>query len=517
MILKPRLEDIKIIGYYLGKIILGLAIAMLVPILIGLAFGEVNPALDFLISIEISLIFGLILTKLCFTPLEKTDKSDRNSLTGFTEKDLNWMQGMIVVSLAWLVAMALGAIPLYLSGHWKSYLDACFDAMSGFATTGLVLVQNLDHISYAHNLWRHLIMFIGGQGIVIVALSFFVKGASGAFKMYVGEARDERILPNVIQTSRFIWLVSIVYLILGTLALSMVGMLNGMKPVNAFFHGACVFMAAFDTGGFAPQSQNILYYHSLAFEVVTITIMILGAINFKLHYHLWTGNRKEIFKNIETTTLFITIMITFAITAVGLTQSGTYPKALMLFRKGFYQLISGHSGTGYQTIYARQFINEWSHLALVGVICAMGLGGAVCSTTGAIKMLRIGIIFKALLEDIKRIILPERAIVVQKFHHIKEIFLEDKQARSALLITLAYLVLYILGAIVGMLFGHPFLNSLFESTSAAANVGLSCGITNADMPNALKLTYIFQMWAGRLEFMSIFTLIGFFVAAIKGK
>ncbi len=500
MILKPRLEDIKNIGYYLGKIIIGLSLTMLLPIILGLALREINPTLDFVIGLEISLLFGLILTKLCFT-----------------EKDLNWMQGMIVVSLAWLVAMLLGAIPLYLSGHWKSYLDACFDAMSGFATTGLVLVQDLDHLSFAHNFWRHLIMFIGGQGIVIVALSFFVKGASGAFKMYVGEARDERILPNVISTARFIWLVSIVYLILGTLALGITGILNGMKAINAFFHGACVFMAAFDTGGFTPQSQNILYYHSLAYEVVTVVIMILGAINFRLHYHIWMGNRREILKNIETVTLFITILITFFITAIGLQQLGIYPKAMVLFRKGFYQLVSGHTGTGYQTLYPMQFITDWGNLAMVGVISAMALGGAVCSTTGAIKMLRVGIIFKALVEDVKRMVLPERAMVVQKFHHIKTVFLEDKPARSALLITLAYLILYGAGAIVGMLFGHPFLYSLFESTSAAANVGLSCGITNTSMPAILKLTYIFQMWAGRLEFMSVFTLIGFLVAAIKGK
>ena len=246
MILKPQTEDIKNIGYYLGKIMLGLGLTMLVPIIFGLSISEKNAALDFFIGIEIALIFGLILTKLCYT-----------------EKDLNWMQGMIVVSLSWLVAMILGAIPLYLSGHWKSYLDACFDAMSGFATTGLVLVQDLDHLSFTHNLWRHLIMFLGGQGIVIVALSFFVRGISGAFKMYVGEARDERILPNVINTARFIWLISIVYLILGTAALAIVGMLNGMKPFSAFFHGACVFMAAFDTGGVAPPSQNIHYYHRL--------------------------------------------------------------------------------------------------------------------------------------------------------------------------------------------------------------------------------------------------------------
>lgn len=500
MILRPRLEDIRSIGYYLGKIIIAIGLTMLLPIAFAIFVGEINPALDFLIGIEISLIIGLVLTKVCFT-----------------KRDLNWMQGMVVVSLSWLVAAALGAIPLYLSGHWLSYLDACFDAMSGFATTGLSLVGDLDHLSLTHNLWRHLIMFIGGQGIVIVALSFFVRGMSGAFKMYVGEAREERILPNVIHTARFIWLVSFVYLALGTLALGITGIFIGMKPFNAFFQGLCIFMAAFDTGGFAPQSQSILYYHSFAFEIITVILMVLGALNFKLHYCLWMGRRREIFDNIESRTLFVSILVVFSIVAGSLSHYGIYPQALVLFRKGFYQIISGHTGTGFQTMYPGQFFGEWGHLALIGTICAMGMGGAVCSTTGAIKTLRIGIIAKAFIEDVKRVILPEKAIVVQKYHHVKDIFLDDKQVRSALLITLAYLIIYVLGACVGLLFGHPFLNSLFESTSAAANVGLSCGITNPQMPALLKATYMLQMWAGRLEFMSIFTLIGFFVAFVKGR
>ncbi len=512
MIIKPSVTDIKNIGYYLGKIILAMGLVMFVPIANALLLKEMGPLLDFLIGLQISLIFGLILTKICFIPSEQCEGKKEEC-----GNDITWMQGMIVVALAWLVAMFLGAIPLYLSGHFKSYLDACFDAMSGFATTGLTLVQDLDHMSYTHNLWRHLIMFMGGQGIVIIALSFLVKGASGAFRLYVGEARDEKILPNVINSSRFIWMVSIVYLFLGTVALGVTGILNGMKPFNAFFHGACVFMAAFDTGGFAPQSQNILYYHSLPFEIITIVIMVLGAINFKLHYHVWTGNRKEIFKNIETVTLFVTVTVTFLVTAIGLDQAGVYPGLLSLFRKGFYQLVSGHTGTGFMTIYAPQFIKEWNHLALVAVICAMGLGGAMCSTTGAIKMLRIGIIFKALIQDIKKIILPEKAVIMQKFHHIKEVFVVDKQVRSAFLITLSYLILYGFGAVIGMWFGYPFLDSLFESTSAAANVGLSCGITSFSMPSALKVTYILQMWLGRLEFISVFTLIGFIVAAVRGK
>jgi len=494
------MNDIRNIGHYLGRIIVGFGLTMILPVIIGFLFHEINPVLDFLISSAITLLIGVILIQLCRT-----------------KEDLDWMQGMIVVSLSWLVAMFLGALPLYLSGHWKSYLDACFEAMSMFTTTGLALVRDLDHLSYTHNLWRHLGNFIGGQGIAIVALSFFVKGTSGAFKMYIGEGRDERLLPNVINTARFIWLISIVYLILGTLILGIIGISIGMKPANAFFHGVCIFMAGFDTAGFAPQSQNILYYHSFLFEAVTIAIMIFGILNFNLHYQLWFGKRKEIWKNIETRVFFISVIGLFFITAVGLNKLGVYPKAIVLFRKGFFQLISGHTTTGYMTVYAGQFINEWGHLAMIGLICAMAIGGCSCSTAGGIKILRIGIFLKALKQDIKRIILPEKAVISQMFHHIKDIFLEDKQVRSALLITLIYIGLYILGAVIGTWFGYPFLNSLFESTSAAANTGLSCGITDASMPAALKITYMFQMWAGRLEFMSIFVLIGFFIAEIKGR
>ncbi len=500
MIPRPQKEDFKVISYYLGKIVFGLGLMMLVPLALGLAYKETNPSLDFLISICITLSAGILLT-----------------IIGRTERDPNWMHGMVIVSLSWIVAMFLGAIPLHLSGHFKSYLDACFDSMSGFATTGLALVQDLDHISYSHNLWRHLIMFIGGQGIVIIALSFLVRGAAGAFRIYVGEAREEKILPNVISTSRFIWLVSITYLILGTAALAAVAVYEGMPIKNSIFHGVCVFMAAFDTGGFAPQSQNILYYHSFPFEIVTIVIMLLGAINFKLHYAIWSGNKTEIWRNIETITLFITIIATFIITAFGLKQFNTYPEVISFFRKGFYQLVSGHTGTGYMTIYAKQFIKEWGPLALVGVTIAMALGGSSCSTTGGIKTIRIGLIFKAMAQDIRRIILPEAAIVTDKFHHIKDIILDDKHVRSACLITLAYIALYGFGSLVGMCFGYPFLDSLFESTSAAANVGLSCGITVVDMPSLLKITYMFQMWAGRLEFVSVFTLVGFAIAAVKGK
>ena len=500
MILKPTSEDYKIIGYYLGKILVGIGILMFIPLAIAIFYSELTPAIDFLMSISLALLSGAILVIICYT-----------------KKDLMTMHAMAVASMSWIVAMFISAVPLYLSGHFGSYLDACFEAMSGYATTGLSLARDLDHMAHAYNFWRHLTMFIGGQGIVVIALTFLFKGTAGAFRMYVGEAREERILPNVVETARFIWVVSLVYLVIGSAALSVSGILGGLKPLKAVFDSVCIFMAAFDTGGFTPQSQNILFYHNFSFELITISIMFLGAINFALHYAVWTGNRRELYRNVEIITFFITMIATLSLVAWGLAGEKAYMNAVPFFRKTFYQLISAHTGTGYSTIYARQFTNEWRELSMLGLTLAMAIGGSMCSTTGAIKLLRIGVMYKALRQDIKKLILPETAVLVQKFHHIKDLVLEDKHVRASAIILLSYINLYLFGTIAGMLYGHSLSEASFESVSAAANVGLSCGITSPTMPAALKMVYIFQMWAGRLEFISIFVLGGIVLAALKGK
>ncbi len=503
MILKPQPIDLRIISHFLGKIILGFAMMMAFPVATALLFKEVSAVVDFSVGLLAALCVGFILIDAANLP--------RNS-------DMSWMHGMVVVSLGWLMCMCLGAIPLFLSGHWKAYIDACFESMSALATTGLTLAQDLDHLSHAANLWRHLMMFLGGQGIIIIALSFLVKGGPGAFRLYVGEARDEKILPNVVETSKFIWFVSFVYLILGTFFLAVCGrFLCGMPLSEAIFHGLCNFMAAFDTGGFMPQSQNVIYYQSSIYEAITIIIMIWGSINFNLHYAVWNGRKKEFFKDIEIRVFFATLTVTTVLTLIGLAKWDVYLGPINLFRRGFFQVVSAHSGTGFQSIYPQQFVTEWGSLAMMGVIIAMGLGVSACSTTGGIKMLRIGVIAKAFREDIKKFLSSESAVVSTKLRHLKDLFLEDRMVRSAALITLAYIICYLVGAIIGSFFGYPFLLSLFESTSAAGNVGLSCGITQASMPVLLKIVYIIEMWAGRLEFISVLVFVGFFVSFLKGR
>lgn len=500
MILKPIGEDYRIIGHYLGKITIGLALLMIIPLVIAIGYSELEPTIDYLVSIAVTLFIGVLLAGTCYI-----------------KRDLYTGHAMCVAALSWLVAMAISAIPLYLSGHYASFLDSCFETMSGYATTGFSLANDLDHLAYSHNFWRHFTMFIGGQGIVVIALTFLFRGTAGAFRMYVGEARDEKILPNVIHTARFIWLVSIVYLILGTTALSISGVAGGLKPGKAIFDSVCVFMAAWDTGGFTPQSQNVLFYHNFTFELITMVIMILGAMNFALHYVVWTGNRREIYRNIEIKTLFISMIVMLSITAGGFFGRAIYSGVIPFFCKVSYQLISGHTGTGYSTIYPRQFTNEWGPVAMLGVTLAMAIGGSMCSTTGAIKVLRLGILYKALRQDIKKILIPESAVLVQKFHHIRDVILQDRHVRMSAIILLSYIALYLIGALITMLYGYSMSEALFESVSAAANVGLSCGITKPSMPTVLKITYMIEMWAGRLEFIAIFALGGMIFAAFKGK
>lgn len=502
MLLKPTRADWHVIAHYVGRLLIGVGIFMLVPLITGIIFAEWNAALDFLVTVALTAAAGLFL------------------VATFPEtSDMTTAQGLTTVALTWLAAMLFGSIPLYLSGQYLSILDANFDSMSGFATTGLALIQDLDHTSHALNMWRHLTMFLGGQGIAVVALSILVRvsGAGGAFEIYSGEAREEKLVPNVVRTARFIWVISLAYLAIGILLLVPAFIQDGMGFSRSFLHSIWIFMAAWDTGGFAPQSQSILYYHSGLVEFVTILFMVGGTLSFGLHYALWNKSAGELWRNIEPRTLFLSIGLFSAIGMMGLVAATTYSGSSDLLRKGFYQLISAHTGTGYMTVYPSQLSLEWTALPLLVLMIVMGLGGSSSSTAGGIKALRVGLSFKAFVLEVRRLMAPPSSVYVGRFHHFQTKFMNDVLIRNAFLIIMAYVVTFFTGGAIGMLYGYPFVESLFESTSAAANVGLSAGITSAAMPDLLKIVYMFEMWVGRLEFLAVWALGGLLIASWRGR
>lgn len=498
--IKTKSFGAKMVCYYTGYITLGIAVLMLIPLLTSVIFSEWEPATDFLISACIASISGLALMI-------------AGKKAYFTKQPLQWKHGFVIAAVSWILLMVLCAVPYRLSGHNNSMLDCCFDVMSGFTTTGLVLTSDLDHLSMGLNMWRHMLTFIGGQGMVVLALSFLSNENSGVYKLYVGEAKDIGLVPNVKGTAKIIWKISMAYLAAGTLALWIDGMAIGLKPVSAFFHGLYMFASSWSTGGFAPNTQNIMYYHSLSFEVITLILFVLGSLNFGLHYSVWQGRKKEIVKNIETQSFFITACVASALAVISLSK--LYPDAISLFRRVVYNVLSAHTTTGFGNVYARQFALEWGDFAILIMVIAMLIGGSACSTAGGFKGLRVGIVFKSLIAEVRKLLSSERNQRSFKYHHIKDYILEDGIVKSAAIIIVCYIVTFTIGTALGTFFGYSLADSAFESASVTGNVGLTIGVTTPAMPSAMKIYYIIAMYMGRLEFLSVFALIGCFFGGIK--
>lgn len=440
-------NDVKTILYYVGYAILATTSLMILPIITSLFYKEWIVIIDFLISLSISLIIGIL-----FILIGK--KHNEN---------FQWKHGLIIASLTWAMLTALCAIPYFLSGHTSnSFLDAVFDVMSGLTTTGLVLTQNLDHLSRGLNMWRHILTFVGGQGMIVLILCFFAKNMNGAYKMYVGEAKDIELLPNTKNIARLIWLISIIYLIIGTICFFIAGLVIGLKPSTAFLHGMYIFMSAWSTGGFGPMSQNLMYYHSFLYENLSIIFFIIGSFNFGLHYAMWEGNKKEIFKNIETRSFFITATLFSALLITGMQKLGYYKNATSIFRRGVYNLLSAHTTTGFANIYARQFALDYGDFGILIMVIVMLIWGSACSTAGGIKGLRLGVIAKGIIADIKTNISSERRVKVFKFHNIKDYVLEDGLVKSAAIIAFCYLVLFGVGTLIGTYYGYPLSSAAFE-------------------------------------------------------
>ncbi len=496
--MRPDADDFRAIAFYLGRIFLVVAVAGILPLGWAALGREWGPFSSFLLMIGVYGILGAAMVRVCPE-----------------EQRLDWGHGMVVVATTWLLVPLIGAIPFVLSGHFVSPLDAYFDAMSGITTTGLTLVQDLDHLAPSLNFWRHLLHFLGGQGIIIAALVMFAGG--GAMTLYYGEARDDLVLPSVRSTARFIWSAAIVHLVLGLALLgTLARVVLGFSWQRSAFHALMLLFAAFDTGGFSPQSTSVGYYHSAIFELGVAVFMVAGALSFGVHFALWRGPRRELLENLEMRTIIASFLGTLAVTTAGLGALGLYGSAVGLGRQTYFQVLSAHSGTGFATVPSAE-LARWGGLAFGGMALAMALGGMASSTAGGVKALRVGLTIRAIADEIRGVLLPHGAVIDRTYHQFQRRQLTDQLAKSVMTASLLYVALYLLGAGVALGYGVPLTDALFESVSAAANVGLSVGVTDATMPALLKVVYIAQMWMGRLEFVAVFAMIGFLWSIVRGR
>ena len=350
-------EDIRIIAHYLGTLTSLFTVALLIPLITALVFQEWEPATRYFLAAGISLTIGSLL---------RMAKVDPGRLTR--------QQAMALTGFAWMFLAFIASVPLAMSGHFASYLDALFDSVSGLTTTGAALIMDLEHLSYADNMWRFIMHFLGGMGLIVIALSLGLLSSSTS-GLYSSEGRSEHVVPNVITTTRLISKISLAVIGIATVLLMLFCFVAGMEPVRAFFHGLWISISGFMTAGSTPTSQSIMYYHSYFLEIACMLLMLLGMINFGLFVAVLRGKTDLFFKDFEIRTGFFWLVFMCIIFIATLSTTPLFSDLLTMIRRGVFMLISASSTTGFSVVTTNQVLTVFSSGAILILAILMAVGG----------------------------------------------------------------------------------------------------------------------------------------------
>ena len=378
----------------------------------------------------------------------------------------------------------MGAIPIYFISD-LSYIDSYFESISAWTGTGLTMftgslsVEGLPHIVL---FWRSLSQWAGGIGVILVAMIVLIRPGVSAARLYISEARAEKIKPTFFGTVKVIWKIYFLYTIIGIALFYLVGM-----PI---FDSINHCMTGLGTGGMSIKDSSLAFYDSFRIELVAVVLMTLGAINFTIHYKaFFKGKIMALFKDVQVQALFVISGI-FLILMVADLSLLYYP--VEAARKALFQIFSAITCCGFST----DNLANWSEISRILLILLMITGGGAGSTAGALKLIRIVVVFKTLGVQIKKALLPRNAVISVKIGGTR---FSDRDVSEALLFSLVYLVFLLVGGFVLMWLGHGAVNSFFEMASAQGNVGLSVGITNVGLNPVGKVALVLGMWMGRLE------------------
>jgi len=406
----------------------------------------------------------------------------------FRPTEITFGKAMVLVTFAWIVFATFGSIP-YIFGNNMAVEDAYFESMSGFTATGLTMISNVEGVVPTILFWRSLTEWVGGMGVVVLFLAALIGAGRAARKMYVAEARVERIEPSIRDTARSLWKIYVLLTLLGVIGLYFAGTPTLFEAVNHSMTGIA-------TGGFSVRNTSFAEYGSPVIGI-TIFIMMAGAISFAIYRRAMAGNWRELFKNIEVRLMLVVIALaTFLlIWSVGL-------------RDALFQSSSALTGTGFSTA----TLQTWGDPQKGLVAILMVIGGGYGSTSSAIKLIRTVIIVKAVHWMIKRSFMPQRAIVPMK---ISGRIYSEQEILGATIYAFIYVIVLVSGAVVLMMVGpYPAMNSVFESASAQGNVGLSVGITSVTMPISAKISMTIQMLVGRLEIIPAIAFISYLISKV---
>ena len=458
----------------LGTVLLILAGLMLLPLIAGLWFGE--RLLCFIVPILLSAFIGAVM--LLFKP---------------RTTQIFAREGFVAVGLSWLMMSAIGALPFVISGDIPNYIDALFETVSGFTTTGCTVVAEPEGMSRSVLFWRLFTHWIGGMGVLVFLMA--VMPMSGEHSMHIMRAEVPgpsvgKLVPRARTTARILYMIYMGLTVLEALLLRLGGMSFYESVLNAF--------ATAGTGGLSTRSASIASYDSLYIEMVIATFMVLFAINFNLYFLILIGRARDALKSEELHVF--AVMVSAAIIAIAINIRPLYEGMGQAFRYSYFQVASIVSTTGFGTA----DFDAWPEFSKSILLILMLIGGCAGSTSGGLKLSRVMIVVKAAAVEIKQMLRPRSVNRVQL--DCKRI--SDSTIKAANGYFVLYIMIILVCALIVSVDGFDPATNFSASLACMSNIGPGVSMVGpacnyAGFSLFSKIVLSFEMLLGRLEIYAL--------------
>jgi trk system potassium uptake protein TrkH len=502
-----RYVDYRVSLSLVGTVVKYLAAAPLVPVLVALIYGE-SPV-PFLATSVVMLGVGFGLEQL----------SDDN--------ELGHREAFLLVSLSWLVIPVLGTVPYLVAGQGTVAhpVNAMFESMSGFTTTGATVLGEIsfDRHSHAMLMWRQLSQWLGGMGILVLMVAILPELSVGGAQIMSEEAPGisiEKLTPRIQETARALWKIYVGFTVLAAAvyyALNLVGVAPNMGIYNAIAHA----LTTLPTGGFSPEARSIEAF-SPAVQWAIMPFMVIAGTNFALFWYAFNGQVRKLIDNAEfrayiaLMAVFGGLVSVFLFTGVGLAEAapnidpipGNVENSL---RQGLFQVLSIVTTTGY----ASMDFNVWDQSAQTVLLFVFFLGGSAGSAAGSIKIVRWVLVKKAMSRTLFTSVHPEAVRPVRMGREA----VDEETVRDVFVFVLIFLTLFMVSTVliyVDSLYLSDIDLSGLQAMSVAiatlGNIGPGFGEVGpmnnfAGFSDPAKLYMVFLMWIGRLEILSVLVIL----------
>ena len=471
------MSNYKTVFFTLGILQIILGIFMLIPVIAQLFYSELDSS--FIVSSIITVIFGSLFF---------LSNLDHN-------KKLNLQQAFLLTALSWLSIAIFGSLPFVFSNTEFSFTNAFFESMSGITTTGSTIISNLEIIPKGILLWRALLQWLGGIGIIVMAITLMPIMNVGGMQLFKISSNDssEKILPKSKEIAlRLIYIYSIL-----TALCAISYKILGMNFFDSLTHS----MTTIATGGFSNYNESIGFFDSIYIEISAMIFIILGSLPFIAYIKFLSGDKKIFFSDIQIKTFLKIIFSSIIILAVYLVIINSDQLNL---RSIFFNVISILTGTGY----VNAQYDDWGSFPIILFLGLMFIGGCAGSTTCGIKIFRIQILYSFIANHLKKIIYP-KGVFILKYDRDT---VDDKFVGSIISFIYMYLVIFFIITALLSLTGLDFITAISGAATSISNVGPGLGSiigpngNFSTLPDLSKWILTLGMILGRLELFAILVL-----------